>query len=152
MFTFFRKFFQSLSTEIVQNFQWLSHERMLISQMEGHFKLFFRRTYTLSVGFKMKPLKGRTHWNFSLRAFHEIQFLGHFINHEIISWNTFALVCQCHCVCFSSIKKLCLQRKDIFWQQKCNSINFVAQNKNIKPETYLNETVAGKQEQHESMC
>ena len=46
------------------------------------------------------------------------------MTHEILSWNTFPLVPQSHCVCFSSIQKLCLQRKDICWQQKCNSINF----------------------------
>ena len=55
--------FQSQSIEIVQNFQWLSHESMPISQMEGYFKNpyllkpFFRWTYALSVGFKMKPLR-----------------------------------------------------------------------------------------------
>ena len=39
-----------------------------------------------------------------------------FMKHEIISWNTFTLVFlvfKFHSVCFSSIKKLCLLRKDI---------------------------------------
>ena len=63
-------------------------------------------------------------WNFSFRSFHEIQCQGHFMNHEILSWNTFTLVSQCHCACFSSIQKLCWQTKAIFWQRKSNSINF----------------------------
>ena len=33
------------------------------------------------------------------------------MKHEILSWNTFTLVSNIHCVCFSSIKKLCFQRK-----------------------------------------
>ena len=41
----------------------------------------------------------------------------HFMKHEILSWNAFALVPKFHCVCLSSIKKLCLQGKYIFWQQ-----------------------------------
>ena len=44
--------------EIVQNFQSLSHKSMSISKMEGYFKNpYFKRTYALYVGFKMKPLK-----------------------------------------------------------------------------------------------
>ena len=54
-----------------------------------------------------------TLWNFSFRTFHEIQFQGHFMKHEILSWNIFTLVSNIHCVYFSPIKKLCLQRKDI---------------------------------------
>ena len=50
-----------------------------------------------------------TLWNFSFRAFHEIQFQGYYMKHEILSWNTFTLVFQFHCVGFLSIKKLCLQ-------------------------------------------
>ena len=65
-----------------------------------------------------------TLWNFSFRAFYEIKFQGHSIKHEILSWNTFALVFKFRCVCFSSIKKISLQRKDVFWQQKFNSIKF----------------------------
>ena len=34
-------------------------------------------------------------------------------NMKYCSWNTFTLVSNIHCVCFSPIKKLCLQRKDI---------------------------------------
>ena len=79
--------------------------------------------------------KGRIHWNFSFRVFHEIQFQGHFMNHEILSWNTFTLVSQCHCVCFSSMQKLCLERKDIFWQRKSNSINFDKQYLLLKTKT-----------------
>ena len=48
--------------------------------------------------------KGKdTLWNFSFRTFHEIQFLGHFVKHEILSWNTLTLVSNIHCVCFSPI-------------------------------------------------
>ena len=66
-------------------------------------------------------LEARVHWNFSFRAFHEIQFQEHFIKHEILSWNTFTLVSKFHFLFFSSIKKLSLQRKDIFWQSKFRS-------------------------------
>ena len=55
---FLENLFQSESIEIVQNFQWLSHKSMPISQMEGYFKNpYFKRTYAFSVGFKMKPLR-----------------------------------------------------------------------------------------------
>ena len=37
-------------------------------------------------------LKGRIHWNFSFWASHEIQFQGHFMKHEMLSWNTFTLL------------------------------------------------------------
>ena len=70
-------------------------------------------------------LQGKdTLWNFCFRAFHEIQFQGHFMKDEILSWNTFTLESKFHCVCFSSLKKLCLQRYDIFWQPKFNGISF----------------------------
>ena len=56
----FRKF-QSQSIENVQNSQWLSHKNILIFQTEGYFKNpwygLLAKTYALSVGFKMKPLK-----------------------------------------------------------------------------------------------
>ena len=53
----------------------------------------------------IKAFKGKdTLWNFSFRAFHEIQFQGHFMKREILSWNTFTLVSNIHYVCFSSIK------------------------------------------------
>ena len=94
-----------------------------------------------------------TLWIFSFRAFQEIQFQGHFMNQEMLSRNTFTLVSPCHCVCFSWIQKLNLQRKDIFWQRKSNSINFdkylLLKNKNKKikkTKTYLNQTMAKKQE------
>ena len=63
-------------------------------------------------------LEARVHWNFSFRAFHEIQFQEHFMKHEILSWNTFTLVLKFHFLISSSIKKLSLQRKYIFWQPK----------------------------------
>ena len=62
-------------------------------------------SWSLSSHRKMLFLKGRIHWNFSFRAFHEIQFQGHFMKHEILSWNTFTLVSNIHSVCFSSIKR-----------------------------------------------
>ena len=37
-------------------------------------------------------LKGRIHWNFSFKAFHDMQFQGHFMKHKILSRNTFTLV------------------------------------------------------------
>ena len=61
-----------------------------------------------------------TLWNFSFRAFHEIQFQGYYMKHEILSWNTFTLVFQFHCVGFLSIKKLCLQLE--MYRVKFNSI------------------------------
>ena len=45
-----------------------------------------------------------TLWNFSFKVFHEIQFQGHFMKHETLSWNTFTLVSKFHCVPFSSEK------------------------------------------------
>ena len=44
-------------------------------------------------------------WDFSFRAFHEIQFQGHFTFHEtcILSWNTFA---------FDKLDFLLLQQKE----------------------------------------
>ena len=63
-------------------------------------------------------------WNFSFRAFHKIQFQGHFIKHELLSRNIFALVSKLQCVCFSSITKIMFTEKDIFWQWKINSIKF----------------------------
>ena len=52
-----------------------------------------------------------TLWNVSFRGFHEIQFHGHFMKHEILLWNTFTLVSNIHCVCFSSIKNcVCRER------------------------------------------
>ena len=48
---------------------------------------------------------------FSFRAFHQIQFQGHFMKHEILSWSTFALISKFHCVCFSSIKKIAFTEK-----------------------------------------
>ena len=59
-----------------------------------------------------------TLWNFSFRAFHEIQFQGHFMKHEILSWNTFASVSKFYCVCLSSITKIEFAEKDVFWQWK----------------------------------
>ena len=56
-------------------------------------------------------LKAKIHWNFSFRAFHEIQFQGHFVKLEILSWNTFTLESKFHCVCFSSIKKCVCREK-----------------------------------------
>ena len=39
--------------------------------------------------------KGKdTLWDFSFRVFHEIQFQGHFMKYEILSWNTFTLGSQ----------------------------------------------------------
>ena len=56
--------------------------------------------------------KGKdTPWKFSFKAFHQIQFQGHFIKHEILSWNTFILVSNIHCVCFSPIKKIVFAEK-----------------------------------------
>ena len=71
--------------------------------------------------------KGRIHCEiFSFRAFHEIQFQGHFIawntfKHEILSWNSFTLAFKFYCVRFSSIKKLCLQLER--YRVKFNSTN-----------------------------
>ena len=63
-FRFSEKSFQSSSIEKVQNFQWLPHKNMPISQTEDYFEKTlvpaFRRSYridALSVGFKLKPLR-----------------------------------------------------------------------------------------------
>ena len=50
--------------------------------------------------------------NFSFRAFHEIQFEGHFMKHEMLTWNPLTLVFKFHCVRFLSIKK-CVYRENI---------------------------------------
>ena len=55
-------------------------------------------------------LKGRIHWNFYFRVFHEIQLQGYFMKYEMFSLNTFTLVCQFYYVCFSLPKK-CLYRE-----------------------------------------
>ena len=60
---------------------------------------------------------------FSFKAFHEIQYRGHFMKHEILSWNIFALVSKFYCVCFSSIKK-CVDRE----KMSSDSQNSVALN------------------------
>ena len=84
--------------------------------------------------------KGKdTLWNFSYRTFHEIQFQGYFMKHEILSWNTFTLVSNIHYVCFSSIKN-CVCREKI----SCRKF------KNTK--TYLNETMFENQEQQKYIC
>ena len=44
------------------------------------------------------------------------------MKHEMLIWNIFALVSKFHYVCFLLIKKLRLQRKNVFWQPKFNSI------------------------------
>ena len=59
-----------------------------------------------------------TLWNFSFRAFHEIQFHRHSMNHEILPWNIFTLLSKFPCVCLSSIKN------GVFWARKFNGINF----------------------------
>ena len=43
--------------------------------------------------------------------------------HELLSWITFTLVSKSHFLFSSSIEKLSLQRKDIFWQRKLILIN-----------------------------
>ena len=41
-------------------------------------------------------------WHFSFRVLHKIQFQGHFMKHNMLSWNTFTLVSNFHCLYFSS--------------------------------------------------
>ena len=54
-----------------------------------------------------KNLKAMVH----CEAFNEIQVQENFMKHEMLSWNTFTLVFKLHCILFSSIKRLCFQRK-----------------------------------------
>ena len=63
----------------------------------------------------ISSLKATIHCEIFFRAFHAIQFQCHFMKHEILSWNSFTLVLKLHFVRFSSIKKLCLQGKDILY-------------------------------------
>ena len=63
----------------------------------------------------ISSLKATIHCEIFFRAFHAIQFQCHFMKHEILSWNSFTLVFKLHFVRFSSIKKLCLQGKDILY-------------------------------------
>ena len=58
-----------------------------------------KKTVVLRMGYFRKI---QTLWNFSFRAFYEIQFQEHFVKHEIPLWNTFPLVSKFHRVCFSS--------------------------------------------------
>ena len=53
-----------------------------------------------------KLLRQRNTVNISFGAFNEIQFQGHFMKHEILSWNLFTFVFKLHCVLFSSVKKI----------------------------------------------
>ena len=57
-------------------------------------------------------------------AFHAIQFQGHFMKHEILSRNTFGLTSKFNCLCFSSITKLCSQRKMCSDSENLITLNF----------------------------
>ena len=63
--TFNKNLFQKVcfkvkSIENVQNFRWLSHKNMLVSRAESYFQNpWYRRTYAIFVGFKMKCLTKR---------------------------------------------------------------------------------------------
>ena len=54
------------------------------------------------------------------------------MKHEIRSWSTFTLISKFHCVPFSSIKKLWLQRKHIFWNLIALHSICYSKNKNKK--------------------
>ena len=74
---------------------------------------------------KFEKSKGKdTLWNLSFRVFHEIHFQGHFMKHEMLSWNTFTLVSKFHCVRFSSIKKI------VFTEKRYIFYNLIALNSN----------------------
>ena len=84
------------------------------------------------------------------------------MKHEITSWNTFTWVSQCHCVCFSS-RKNCVYREKIssdrenlialiFINNICNICYSKQRQKKIKKfKTYLNETMAEKQERQKNI-
>ena len=59
-----------------------------------HLLTFYYNNFEVSNKFyvNVKHIKGRIHWNFSFKAFHEIRFQGYFMKHKILSWNTFSLV------------------------------------------------------------
>ena len=80
----------------------------------------YRRKPTIWNGLCNIPKGNDTLWKFPFRAFHEIQFQGHFMKHEILSWNTFTLISSILCVCFSSIKKIMFTEKR--YRVKFNSI------------------------------
>ena len=70
----------------------------------------------------------------------------HFMKHRNMnSRNAFTLVCEFHCVCFSSIKKMYLQRKYCQWKLALILMHNVSyfrnkNKKNKKTKTHLNET------------
>ena len=68
--------------------------------------------------------KGKdTLWNFTFKAFQEIQFHRHFMKHEILSWNAFTLVSNFHGVCFTSITKIvCIKKR---YRVKFSSIKYL---------------------------
>ena len=71
--------------------------------------------------FKIRKSKGKdTLWNFSFRVFNEINFQGHFMKYEILSWNTFTLVSKFYCVSHS--QKKC----DIYCNKRYSCINYAA--------------------------
>ena len=91
---------------------------MLISQMEGYFKNpYFKRTYALSVGFKMKPLQKSVfclYWN-AERSNHSslsnwwIAFFKHL--YSLIMWQ------------YTEINWLCKHREKVRSSQACISIS-----------------------------
>ena len=65
--------FEKFSKNLHQNLKFI----FLFSTLFVHFKIGYRQSF----------IKGRIHWNFSFRGFHEIQFQRHFMKHKILSWN-----------------------------------------------------------------
>ena len=98
--------------------------------------------------------------NFCLRTFHEIQFQGHFLNHQILSWNIFTLVSQWHCICSHQYKN-CVYREKISSDSE-NLIALILINNTCcskqkqKNQKYQNvseyETTTEKKERQKSMC
>ena len=67
--------------------------------------------------FALQTRKGKdTLWNFSFKTFHEIQFQGHFVKHEILSWNTLTLV--------SNNQRVFLTNKKIVFAEKRHRVKF----------------------------
>ena len=88
-----------------------------------------------------------TLWNFSFRAFHEIQFQGHFMKYEILSWNTFTSVSNINRVMFLINKKIVkdIVKRSQRWYRVKNFIEKISCKKFKATETYLNETMIENQ-------
>ena len=136
---FSENLFQSWRIEIVQNFQWLPHKSMLISQMEGYFENPILKEPMLF----LLALK----WNLYKKAFSCVKTKTNFCckpcwnaersNHSFLSnwWITFfkhlysLIMWQYKSI---EINWLCKHRKKVISSQACISINSCTESSKTK--------------------